>query len=270
MSAEHIFSQKDSTALRARFNAQQSEAYGQRIDDLDLDFYNFLQSDDARLIITERPTSFDPALSEDSEKLITEPTPDDIPTIDVTPGPRSYDHAQTYSSAKTPLGRRFFAMLAGTCLVVSGVGYCSKDRQADDARVREYGHPDLQSLEALTIEGVCTDELQASARYQEGIAQASQPESVTQRNHRQAAERFGAAALLAEQHHISCTPTDSNTWNIASSLTPHFDVYTLDLTGQCPSVIEAKQANTKPDDHEAALRLRLQWQLSNKHQINCD
>ena len=119
------------------------------------------------------------------------------------------------------------------------------------------------------LAGACADELDVSKRFHELMATAVQPESVEQRNHKDAAGRFGAAVVRAEKHAISCYPQAADTWTLSTSLTPDFDVYTLDLADQCAPKLEAMERAVDPTDTETRTRLKLQAELSEKHDIDC-
>ena len=170
-----------------------------------------------------------------------------------------------------------YRTMASICIFIgfaTGVGFvvekASGSKQVTREDAQRFGlTPSLSDPEALMLAGACADELDTTKRYHEQMAAIAQPESAEQRSHKNAAERFGAAAIHAEKRSISCYPQAADTWTLSTSLTPDFDVYTLDLADQCAPKLEAMERAVDPADTGTKTRLKLQAELSEKHDIDC-
>lgn len=257
MSVENPFPEKPIHPLRKRFEEQQAEARGKAPDKLDETIEAFFNAEEFKLLGKPEPEA---------------PPPEEIAPDTTWLRPNTPD--EWYGTQEWPLRHAVMATLAGVAIVVTGAGfagvYTANYQRAFDERAREFGLTgELLQLEALEQEGVCQDELLASQQFHEELARHAMPESIERQNHRNAAGRFGAAALLAQEHAISCYPRDAATWDISETLTPKFDVYTLDLGGQCAQAIEEKMNTSNPDDVATGIKLGLQRRLSKQHDLDC-
>ncbi len=132
----------------------------------------------------------------------------------------------------------------------------------------DFSSDKLATVDALRHYGACHDELAASQRYQEFLADNTMSNRF-QARFRAKADEYRDAAELAANANVSCIPQKGGQ---SKDLTPMFDVWRLEQQGSCAEERQSRMFQAEPTNYQTRhdnLIYGLQAALAAKYQIPC-
>lgn len=139
----------------------------------------------------------------------------------------------------------------------------------------------LRDVHVLKSHAACSDELEASEAYYEGMARVAgrSGESIKQLQYAEKARAYDAAAQLAAQHSIACVTDNTLTSPLQSeNITAPFDVEYLQDNKLCPGrlnddINRSLEMTTAEFGHQRAAYLlvtKLQLKLAGQYNVECE